>query len=281
MNSMMMRILLNGSSWMKEFWESFKDHFMDEFRIGDIGKDISTSILQWQDSFAVGEVHLLVTDAVVVTWVAMILFISLWIWIAAKRERIPTGRQLVSESIIDLFMTLCKSNGMNSKQAEVVAPFIGTVCFFLIACNVISTFKIAPPAKNIAFPVSLALLAIVYVIVTAIRFVGLRGFWDSLLEPTPAMLPFKILDYLIKPVSLAFRLFGNIFGAFILMEFVYIVVPVIIPGILSIWFDIADGVLQAVVFTYLTTSYIGEIVESAEIAREKRIEREKMRLSAS
>ena len=58
-------------------------------------------------------------------------------------------------------------------------------------------------------------------------------------------------------------------------------IPVIIPGILSIWFDIADGVLQAVVFTYLTTSYIGEIVESAEIAREKRIEREKMRLSAS
>jgi len=278
---MMMRVLLNGSSWMKEFFESFKDHFMEEFRIGDIGKDISSSILQWQDSFTVGKVHFLVTDAVVVTWIAMFFFISLWIWIAAKRERIPTGRQLVSESIIDLFMTLCKSNGMNNKQAEIVAPFIGTVCFFLIACNVISAFKISPPAKNIAFPVSLALLAIAYVIVTAIRFVGLRGFWDSLLEPTPAMLPFKILDYLIKPVSLAFRLFGNIFGAFILMEFVYVVIPVIIPGILSIWFDIADGVLQAAVFTYLTTSYIGEIVESAEIAREKRIEREKMRLSAS
>ena len=277
----MMRILLNGSGWMKEFFVSFKDHFMEEFRIGDIGKDISSSILQWQDSFTVGKVHFLVTDAVVVTWIAMIIFISLWIWIAAKRERIPTGRQLVSESIIDLFMTLCKSNGMNNKQAEIVAPFIGTVCFFLIACNVISAFKISPPAKNIAFPVALALLAIAYVIVTAIRFVGLRGFWDSLLEPTPAMLPFKILDYLIKPVSLAFRLFGNIFGAFILMEFVYVVIPVIIPGILSIWFDIADGVLQAVVFTYLTTSYIGEIVESAEIAREKRIEREKMRLSAS
>jgi len=280
-NCMMMRVLLNGSSWMKEFFESFKDHFMEEFRIGDIGKDISSSILQWQDSFTVGKVHFLVTDAVVVTWIAMFFFISLWIWIAAKRERIPTGRQLVSESIIDLFMTLCKSNGMNNKQAEIVAPFIGTVCFFLIACNVISAFKISPPAKNIAFPVSLALLAIAYVIVTAIRFVGLRGFWDSLLEPTPAMLPFKILDYLIKPVSLAFRLFGNIFGAFILMEFVYVVIPVIIPGILSIWFDIADGVLQAAVFTYLTTSYIGEIVESAEIAREKRIEREKMRLSAS
>ena len=77
----------------------------------------------------------------------------------------------------------------------------------------------------------------------------------------PAMLPFKILDFLIKPVSLSLRLFGNVFGAFVFMEFLYIIVPVVLPGIFGIWFDIADGLLQAVVFSYLTMSYIGEIVE--------------------
>jgi F-type H+-transporting ATPase subunit a len=105
--------------------------------------------------------------------------------------------------------------------------------------------------------------------------VGLKGFWDSLIDPMPAMLPFKILDYLIKPLSLSMRLFGNIFGAFILMEFIYLVVPIIIPGILGIWFDIFDGILQAVIFTYLSTSYIGEILEGAEAAEEKRHERDK------
>jgi F-type H+-transporting ATPase subunit a len=84
-----------------------------------------------------------------------------------------------------------------------------------------------------------------------------------------AMLPFRILEYVIKPMSLALRLFGNIFGAFILMEFIRIVVPVILPGILLLWFDIADGLLQAVVFTYLTINYIGEILEGAEAAHKE------------
>ena len=45
------------------------------------------------------------------------------------------------------------------------------------------------------------------------------------------------------------------------MEFLYIVAPIILPGVAGLWFDIADGLLQAIVFSYLTMSYIGEIVE--------------------
>ena len=45
---------------------------------------------------------------------------------------------------------------------------------------------------------------------------------------------------------------------FILMEFLGIVCPIILPGVFSLWFDLMDGILQAVVFAYLTTSYIGE-----------------------
>ena len=40
-----------------------------------------------------------------------------------------------------------------------------------------------------------------------------------------------------------------------------ITVPIILPGIIGLWFDLADGLLQAVIFSYLTMSYIGEIVE--------------------
>jgi F-type H+-transporting ATPase subunit a len=85
---------------------------------------------------------------------------------------------------------------------------------------------------------------------------------------------------MIKPLSLALRLFGNVFGAFILMEFIYIVVPLALPGILGLWFDIADGILQAVIFTYLTVTYVGEIIEGSHIAMESRKEKEKKRLTA-
>lgn len=271
-------VYLASTNWFIQFLVSFRDQFIESLKISDIGADISKAILQQESNFKVGGVHFMLTDAVIVTWVAVAIFILLWIWIASKREHVPSGRQLVSESVIDLFMTLCKSNGMSQKQAEKVTPFLGTVCFFLIACNLASAFKIAPPAKNPAFPVAMALFTIAYVLVTSIRIVGIKGFWASLIEPMPAMLPFKILDYLIKPVSLSMRLFGNIFGAFILMEFIYIVIPAVVPGILGIWFDIADGILQAIIFTFLATSYIGEILESAEAAEEKSHEKNKAQI---
>lgn len=272
-------VFLASSNWFIQFLVSFKDQFIESLKIGNIGEDISKAILQQQQYLYVGKVHVLLTDAVIVTWVAVAIFCALWIWIAAKRERVPSGRQLVSESVVDLFLTLCKSNGMNQKQAESVAPFLGSICFFLIACNLASAFKIAPPAKNIAFPIALALFTVGYVIFTGIRFVGIKGFWASLIDPMPAMLPFKLLDYLIKPMSLSLRLFGNVFGAFILMEFIYIVIPVAVPGILGLWFDIIDGLLQAAIFTYLATTYIGEIIEGAELAEEKKHERDKQKLA--
>lgn len=268
-------VVLDFSSWIARFLEAFKEQFLETLKIPDIGLEIKHAILQDISYFQIGNVKFILTDAIFSMWIAVPLFVLLWIWISAKREHVPKGRQLVSESIVDLFLTLCKSNGMSQKQAERVAPFIGTVCFFLIACNLTSAFKISPPAKNVAFPIALALFTMIYVLYTSIRMVGLKGFWDSLIDPMPAMLPFKILDYLIKPLSLSMRLFGNIFGAFILMEFIYLVVPIIIPGILGIWFDIMDGILQAVIFTYLSTSYIGEILEGAEAAEEKRHERDK------
>ena len=272
-------VILAGSNWFVQFLISFRDQFIESLKIGNIGEEISTAILQKKQYFDVGSVNFLLTDAVIVTWIAVAVFCILWIWIAAKRERVPSGRQLVAETVVDLFLSLCKNSGMNQKQSETVAPFVGSICFFLIACNLASAFKIAPPAKNPAFPIALAIFTMGYVLFTGIRFVGIKGFWSSLLEPMPAMLPFKILDYLIKPMSLALRLFGNIFGAFILMEFIYIIIPIAVPGILGIWFDIMDGILQAAIFTYLTIMYIGEIIEGAEIAGEKRHEQDKKKLA--
>ncbi len=258
------------TNWFLQFVEAFQSKFIESLGVGDIGAEISAAILQKQYDILVGGKDYRLTDAIIVTWISVFVACVICIWIAAKRERVPKGRQLLSESVVNLLLNLCKNNGMSQQQAERVVPFVGTVGIFLIACNLASAFKISPPAKNIAFPVSLALVTIIYVIATGIRFVGIRGFWNSLLDPMPAMLPFKILDYIIKPVSLSLRLFGNVFGAFILMEFIYILVPMVVPGIFGLWFDIADGILQAIIFTYLTITYIGEIIEGAHSADEKK-----------
>lgn len=258
--------MLSVSQWLREYWEAIIDRFLEEMRIGDIGEEIGNAIMQIQIYFQVGDVKVLITDAIIAMWITLIPACLFWIWMASKRDRIPVGRQLVCETLISLLTELCLSNGMNRKQAAQVVPMVGSIAIFLISNNLISLFRIAPPAKNVAFPVATAIFAIVYVVYISIRFVGVKGFWASLVYPMKPMLPFRILEYIIKPMSLALRLFGNIFGAFILMEFIYIVVPVFLPGVLLLWFDVADGLLQAVVFTYLTINYIGEILEGASEA---------------
>lgn len=253
--------LLSSSSWFSEFWQSFTRHFVEEFKIGDIGEEINKGILQWKDYLKVGDMHLLVTDAVIVSWIALLAIMLLCIWGVKDCNLVPTKRQTIMELVYGLIINSAVGFGMREDEAKQVAPMIATFGLVIASCNVFSYVKLPPPAKNIAFPAAMGLLAIVYVTAVSIKFVGVKGFWGSLVQPMAPMLPFKILDMFIKPVSLALRLFGNVFGSFVFMEFLFIICPILVPAALGLWFDLADGVLQAVVFSYLTMSYIGEITE--------------------
>jgi F-type H+-transporting ATPase subunit a len=76
------------------------------------------------------------------------------------------------------------------------------------------------------------------------------------------MLPLNILEIFIKPLSLCMRLFGNVLGAFVVMELIKIIVPVGLPVVFSFYFDIFDGLIQAYVFVFLTSLFMSEAMES-------------------
>ena len=79
--------------------------------------------------------------------------------------------------------------------------------------------------------------------------------------PMAILTHINILEIFIRPLSLCMRLFGNVLGAFVIMELVTLVVPVGVPAILSLYFDVFDGLIQAYVFVFLTSLYIAEAVE--------------------
>ena len=275
----MITALVIVASWLSEFFAAFAEQFAERFDIAnkDIGAEISEAIMQIQMYFTVGDYKILITDAVLVTWLAviiMIILINIMLGKPSKDLKLTKG-QTILVSLTELVISTAMSFGMNRKQAEEVAPMIMTFGLVLIACNSISYFHLPPPAKNVAFPVGCAIVAILYVIVMTIKFVGLKGFWISLTQPIIIMLPFKLLDYVVKPLSLALRLFGNVFAAFVFMEFLSISIPLILPGVAGLWFDIIDGMIQAVVFSYLTMSYIGENVETVNEYNEHPEEHEK------
>ena len=256
---------LLAGTWFSEFWAAFVEQLTERlFGHKDIGEEISEAIMQVQMSFAAGDNTLIITDAIIVTWIAvviMLIIVAVLLGKTSKDHKLTKG-QTILVSLTELVISTAMSFGMNRKQAEEVAPMVMTFGLVLVACNSISYFHLPPPAKNVAFPVGCAIVAIIYVIVMTFKFIGIKGFWISLTQPVAIMLPFRLLDYVIKPLSLALRLFGNVFAAFVFMEFLSISLPVIVPGIVGLWFDIIDGVIQAVVFAYLTMSYIGENLET-------------------
>lgn len=256
---------LLAGTWFSEFWAAFVEQLTERlFGHKDIGEEISEAIMQVQMSFAAGDNTLIITDAIIVTWIAvviMLIIVAVLLGKPSKDHKLTKG-QTILVSLTELVISTAMSFGMNRKQAEEVAPMVMTFGLVLVACNSISYFHLPPPAKNVAFPIGCAIVAIIYVIVMTFKFIGIKGFWISLTQPVAIMLPFRLLDYVIKPLSLALRLFGNVFAAFVFMEFLSISLPVIVPGIVGLWFDIIDGVIQAVVFAYLTMSYIGENLET-------------------
>ncbi|MHB8064669.1 MAG: F0F1 ATP synthase subunit A, partial [Ruminiclostridium sp.] len=209
-----------------------------------------------------------ISDVIVSMWVIMAVMIIFAIILTRKLTSVPNKRQNVAETIVEFINNMVK-DAIGAHHWKAFAPYLGTIMLFLIFANTISIFdiipgegfKLRPPTRNINVTVCMALMTICVVIFAGIRYKKLSGWLKSFLEPTPVMLPFKILEYFIKPTSLALRLFGNILGAFIVMELIYMALPVIAPAALSIYFDLFDGILQAYVFMLLSCLYIAEAIE--------------------
>jgi F-type H+-transporting ATPase subunit a len=188
-----------------------------------------------------------------------------------RLTEVPKGAQVLVEGIVGGLNDFFKNQiGHNWK---LFAPWIGTVALYLGIANLLGFFSplpvfgfeppfaLKPPTRDINVTAALAIMTILIVIVSGIFIKGFGTWLKSFVKPAPFMLPFNILEYFIRPLSLCLRLYGNILGAFIIMELLAMVAPLFLPPIASLYFDFFDGLIQAVVFTFLSTLYIAEAVE--------------------
>ncbi|MCR5237124.1 MAG: F0F1 ATP synthase subunit A [Lachnospiraceae bacterium] len=201
-----------------------------------------------------------INQTVVITWcIIAFLFVLFLILTRGFVIKNPGRRQALVEAFV-VWMENVIGNNMNEKGKKYV-PFLCSILLFLGVSNTIGIFGIAPPTKDLRTTVALALMSIVLVQIAGIREKKVSGWLKSFAHPIGIMLPMNILELFIKPLSLCMRLFGNIFAAFVIMELVKMVVPVVLPAALCLYFDLFDGLLQAYVFVFLTSLYINEAVE--------------------
>jgi F-type H+-transporting ATPase subunit a len=212
-----------------------------------------------------------ISDTVVATWIIMAVLIVAAFVLTRKMREIPKKPQLLLEAFIGFLDDFAKDKiGHHGRD---FLPFLGTIFIFLIAANLAPMitpmggfgfeplFVIKPVTRDINVTAALAIIVIVTTFVASIVYRGPKGYLKSLVAPIPVMLPFNIMEYAIKPMSLCLRLFGNILGAYIIMLLIEAVVPIAFPPIAGLYFDLFDGLIQAVVFAFLSTMYVAEAIE--------------------
>jgi F-type H+-transporting ATPase subunit a len=150
---------------------------------------------------------------------------------------------------------------MIGEEGKQYVPYLVTVLIYIACSNVIGLFGLKPPTKDLNVTVALSLMSIILIEAAGIRKKGFKNWLKAFAEPVPIIAPINVLEIFIRPLSLCMRLFGNVLGAFVIMELIKQLVPVALPLPFSFYFDIFDGLIQAYVFVFLTSLFIKEAVE--------------------
>lgn len=201
-----------------------------------------------------------VMESVVVTWIIMaVVFLLCIIFVKNLSVEHPGRGQIVLESVVSGIFNFFEDT-IGEKGTKYI-PYLISVLFYLGISNLIGILGFKPPTKDLNVTIALAVMSILLIEVAGLREKGVKGWVKSFAEPSPIIAPLNVMEIFIRPLSLCMRLFGNIFGAFVIMELLKMAIPVIVPAIFSCYFDIFDGLIQAFVFVFLTTLFIKEAVE--------------------
>ena len=203
-------------------------------------------------------------------------FLSSWILIGAllavvlvgtrKLNRDPMGLQNLLEFLWDYLRDLARDQ-IGEKYYRDWLPFIGTLFLFIFVSNwggalvpwkvfELPEGELGAPTADINTTVAMALLVSLAYFYAGLSRKGLR-FFELYVEPTPIMLPFKIIEEFTKPLSLSFRLFGNILADELAVGVLVYLVPLIVPLPVML-LGLFTSAIQALIFATLAAFYIGE-----------------------
>lgn len=205
---------------------------------------------------------------------AAVLFCALGLVLRARvTSGVPGKLQLVYETIVGAVTSQVEST-MGDKGLFVV-PLAVTLFMFILICNWIEMIPsnlvghheiLVSPTGDINLPLAMALAVIILVHLTWIRMHGLRSYLGHYTKPYWFLAPINFIEELVKPLTLALRLFGNIFAGGILLSLIAAFPPqwVIPTPLLDFGWKLFDGFfvapVQAFIFALLTIIYMQSAV---------------------
>jgi F-type H+-transporting ATPase subunit a len=198
---------------------------------------------------------------------ALIIFFSL---VANKDlKETPDNFQNLAEYITEFIRDIAKTKSGEHDYLSWV-PFLGTIFLFIFVSNwsgallpwrvlEIPNGELAAPTNDINTTVALALLTSFAYFYGGLSKKGI-GYFKRYVAPAVFLLPINILEDFTKPLSLSFRLFGNILADELVVGVLVTLVPLIVPIPLML-LGLFTSAIQALVFATLAGAYIGEAIE--------------------
>jgi F-type H+-transporting ATPase subunit a len=178
------------------------------------------------------------------------------------------GQNLV-ESLYEFIRDIAKTQ-IGPEEYKNWVAFIGTMFLFIFVSNwsgalipwkiiELPNGELGAPTNDINTTAGLALLTSIAYFYAGLRKKGL-GYFGKYIQPTPILLPINILEDFTKPLSLSFRLFGNILADELVVAVLISLVPLVVP-IPLIFLGLFTSAIQALIFATLSGAYIGEALE--------------------
>lgn len=216
-----------------------------------------------------------ITESQVNSWLVMISILGLCLYLThGIKAGVKTRRQHIAELIVE------KTDGLvNENMGEFFkgfSPFIASILCLSVFSSLLTLFGLYPPTSDINIVGGWAIL--VSLIITYYKMkLGPKNYSLSFFKPVAFLFPLNVINEFATPVSMAFRHYGNVLSGSIislliatglqgLSSIVFSFLPeglsnipflqIGIPAVMSVYFDVFSGCLQAFIFAMLTMLYV-------------------------
>jgi F-type H+-transporting ATPase subunit a len=208
-------------------------------------------------------------QVLVTTWFVLTVIGSISLIGNRNLKETPDGLQNLTEYITEFIRDIAKTQ-IGEQDYLAWVPFLGTIFLFIFVSNwsgallpwhvlEIPNGELAAPTNDINTTVSLALLTSIAYFYGGLSKKGL-GYFKRYVSPAAFLLPINVLEDFTKPLSLSFRLFGNILADELVVGVLVALVPLVVPIPLML-LGLFTSAIQALVFATLAGAYIGEAIE--------------------
>jgi F-type H+-transporting ATPase subunit a len=190
--------------------------------------------------------------------------------------KINNNKQNLVELFFDFFETIVRDI-VGESYVPKLTPLAITIFTTILITNIAGLIGLKEgallnPTYTFTWSISMFIFWNLYVI----KVIGIKAFLGDFVKPFAFMLPLEIIGFLTKPISMGFRLVGNITAGAVFMMLFWMVpealqemsnfgilaVPIFVylGSFLSFYFSLFGPIIQALVFTYLTMVNIGTLV---------------------